>query len=83
MPRPVVPILPLPAAASRITSSSVWIGRISGQLSATTRFSGVIDTPCPSSRSISALSAHGSSTTPLPIIDSVPVTMPEGSRLSL
>ena len=42
MPRPVVPILPLPAAASRQPSRSRWTGRISGQLSATPKFSGVI-----------------------------------------
>ena len=83
MPRPVVPILPLPAAASRSTSSSPWSGRISGQLSAMAKFSGAIDTPCPSSRSTSAFKAQGSSTTPLPIRLSVPVTMPEGSSESL
>jgi hypothetical protein len=40
-------------------------------------------TPWPDSFSISALSAQGSSTTPLPITDGVPRTMPLGSSESL
>jgi hypothetical protein len=47
------------------------------------KLSALISTPCAVSFSISALSAQGSSTTPLPMIDSVPVTMPEGSSESL
>jgi hypothetical protein len=46
--------------------------------------SGVISTPCARSVSISASSAQGSSTTPLPITDSLPGrTMPEGSSEEL
>ena len=56
-----------PPRASR--SSSRCSDRISGALSATRRFSGVTATPCPCSFSISAISACGSSTTPLPMID--------------
>ncbi len=39
--------------------------------------------PCSRIPPTSALSAHGSSTTPLPITDGVPRTMPEGSSDSL
>ena len=45
--------------------------------------SGVTAMPWPAMRSTSAFSAHGSSTTPLPMIDGVPRTMPEGSSESL
>ena len=47
MPRPVVPILPSPAAASRIWSSSRCSGRISAAVSAMRRLSRPIDRPCP------------------------------------
>ena len=53
MPRPVVPILPAPAAASRMTSSSLCSGRISVAFSAMRRFCGLTATPCCRSRSIS------------------------------
>ena len=49
MPRPVVPILPAPAASSRRPSRSRWSGRISGQVSAMQQHSGVTSTPCPAS----------------------------------
>ena len=39
--------------------------------------------PAPAMRSTSAFSAHGSSTTPLPITDGVPRTMPDGSSDNL
>jgi hypothetical protein len=83
MPRPVVPILAEPAWASRARSSSPWTGRIRGVFSATMRVSGVTATPCPASLSISARSAQGSSTTPLPMTDSLPRTTPEGRSESL
>ena len=83
MPRRVVPILPAPLASSRSESRSRWNGRISAQLSAIISVSGLIDTPCAVSFSTSALSAQGSSTTPLPITEGVPRTMPEGSSDSL
>jgi hypothetical protein len=47
MPRPVVPILALPAASSRSRSRSWCSGRISGVFSAIISVSGVIATPCP------------------------------------
>ncbi len=81
MPRPVVPILPpeVPdAAASRAWSSATWHGRTSGH-------AGEIDrrerssTPAPSSSRISAISAEGESTTPLPISTATPGrSTPEG-----
>ena len=85
MPRPVVPILvPLLAAASRARSSSPWMGRISGVFSAIISRSGVISTPWPRTVSISAIRCHGSSTTPLPMTESLPPrTTPEGSACSL
>jgi hypothetical protein len=43
----------------------------------------VIFTPCASIFSISLTSAHGSTTTPLPMIESLPCTTPEGSSASL
>ena len=45
--------------------------------------SGVTATPWPRRVSISFSSAQGSTTTPLPMTDSLPRTRPEGSRLSL
>src|SRR3990170_1545800 len=83
MPRRVVPILPAPDASSRSASRSRWIGRISGQVSAIISTSGVTLTPWPATRSTSAFSAHGSSTTPLPITDGVPRTIPDGRSDSL
>ena len=84
MPRPVVPIAPLPEARSRITSSSWCSGRIKVTFSAMRKLSGETATPCPRSRSISSSSAFGSSTTPLPMTDSLPCrTTPEGSSDSL
>jgi len=54
-----------------------------GAFSAISRLSGEMAMPC-ASPSISASRAQGSTTTPLPITDSLPGrTMPEGSRLSL
>jgi hypothetical protein len=84
MPRPVVPIFATVVCASRPRSSSPWIGRIRLAFSASIRFSGVISTPCPRSFSISATRCQGSTTTPLPITDSLPPrTIPEGSSDSL
>ena len=45
--------------------------------------SGVTSTPCSRIRSTSALSAHGSSTTPLPMTDGVPRTMPARKQREL
>ena len=60
------------------------MGRISGTFSATSRLSGVTATPIWPIRSISATSAQGSSTTPLPMTLSLPGrTTPEGSSESL
>ena len=54
------------------------------QVSAMARMSGETETPCALSFSTSALSAQGSSTTPLPITLSLPPrTIPEGSSDSL
>src|SRR5882724_4385021 len=84
MPRPVVPIRPAPRASSRSRSSWPCSGRISGAFSATIRLSGEMATPWPRTVSISRNSAQGSTTTPLPMMPSLPGrTTPEGSRLSL
>ncbi len=84
MPRPVVPILATEFWFSRARSNSPWNGRISGVFSAIIRLSGVTVTPCPPSFSISASSAQGSSTTPLPMTDSLPPrTIPLGNSDSL
>ncbi len=83
MPRPVVPILAAPAAASRAPSRSRCTGRIREALSARIRISGVISTPCPVIFSISDSSAQGSTTTPFPMTDGLPCTTPEGSSESL
>jgi hypothetical protein len=57
---------------------------MSGAFSAMRRLSRPTATPCARSVSISAASAHGSMTTPLPISDSLPGrTMPDGSSDSL
>ena len=84
MPRPVVPMRALPLAASRAWSSSGCKGRIRQAFSAMQKVSGVTSTPIGRIASISSSRAQGSTTTPLPIIDSLPGrTTPEGSRLSL
>src|SRR5579871_1427102 len=84
MPRPVVPMLASPRALSRSRSSAPCSGRISAAFSASSRLAGVTSTPCLRSASISAISAQGSTTTPLPMTESLPLrTTPEGSRLSL
>ena len=84
MPRPVVPMAPLPEARSRATSSSWCSDRISGVFSAIRKFSGVTVTPCFLSWAISSNSARGSSTTPLPMTESLPGrTTPDGNSDSL
>ena len=83
MPRPVVPIRVAAFDCSRALSSSRCSERISVVFSAMRRFSGVTVTPCAASRSISSIKAWGSSTTPLPITDSLPRTTPDGSSDSL
>jgi len=84
MPRPVVPIFATVVWLSRARSSSPWIGRISGVFSAIINVSGVISTPCPRTVAISSTRCQGSSTTPLPITESLPGrTTPEGSACSL
>src|SRR6185312_9857407 len=82
MPRPVVPIALLPAAASRALSTAMWYGMISG-------VAGLIltrertSTPFASSSATSLISASGESTTPLPIRHSASSRrMPEGIRCS-
>jgi len=74
------------ARAGRILAQPIEVamdGRINGQVSAMRRISGVTSTPCSRMRSTSALSAQGSSTTPLPMTEGVPRTIPLGSRESL
>src|SRR6516165_10864268 len=84
MPRPVVPIFWSPRRPSRARSSAPCDGRISAALSANRKFCGEMSSPFSRIVSISATSAQGSTTTPLPMIDSLPRrTTPEGSRLSL
>ena len=84
MPRPVVPSLAPPRASSRAWSSSRWIGRIRQTFSAIVSASGLTPTPFATMVSISSSSAQGSTTTPLPITESLPPrTTPDGSRLSL
>src|SRR5579885_1896790 len=84
MPRPVVPIASLPRACSRSRSSAPCSGRIRAAFSASRRLSGVTVMPSLPRASISASSAQGSTTTPLPMIESLPGrTTPEGRRLSL
>ena len=73
-----------PRRSSRARSSAPCDGRISAALSASFRFCGLTSTPFARIASISSSSAHGSTTTPLPMIDSLPGrTTPDGSRLSL
>jgi hypothetical protein len=84
MPRLVVPIFSAEFEVSRKWSSSRCSGRIRVALSAMRRFSGLIATPCVRSRAISSTRCQGSTTTPLPITESLPGrTMPEGSSESL
>jgi hypothetical protein len=84
MPRPVVPSLrPGSRCSSLKRSNSPCSGRISATFSATRSTSGVMVTPWPRTVSISLSNAHGSTTTPLPMIDSLPRTTPEGSSDSL
>src|SRR5712671_1253602 len=84
MPRPVVPIRLSLSRSSRARSSAPCEGRIRAALSASLRFRGEMSSPFSRIVSISARSAQGSTTTPLPMIDSLPGrTTPEGSRLSL
>src|SRR5712671_7868358 len=84
MPRPVVPICLAPRRSSRVRSSAPCDGRINAALSATRSVSGEIVSPFSRMISISAMRAQGSTTTPLPMIDSLPGrTTPEGNRLSL
>jgi hypothetical protein len=74
------------ALARRVLAQPVEIAvdrRIKGQVSATRSTSGSTLTPWPRSRSTSSRRAQGSSTTPLPMIDRVPVTMPLGSSDNL
>jgi len=71
-------------AVSLSSSSSRCSGRMSVAFSASTRFSGVIATPCWRRRSISSRNAHGFTTTPLPMTASLPGrTTPDGSSDSL
>ena len=83
MPRPVVPILRSPRAASRARSSAGCIGRISVAFSAMRSDAGVTSMPCARTFSISASSASGSTTTPLPMMPILPRTRPDGSSDSL
>src|SRR4051812_24492927 len=84
MPRPVVPIRRAPRRSSRARSSAPCDGRISAALSARRSVAGEIASPLSRIVSISASNAQGSTTTPLPMIDSLPGrTTPDGSRLSL
>ena len=82
MPRPVVPILVSPIAASRAWSSATWIGSTSGQageILSRERTS----TPAASSSPISCSSAAGDSTTPLPTKMATPGrSTPDGMRRS-
>src|SRR4051794_1047232 len=83
MPRRVVPICRAPRRSSRARSSAPCDGRISAALSARRKVSGEIASPLPRIVSISASSAQGSTTTPLPMIDSLPGrTTPDGNKLS-
>ena len=82
MPREVVPILRSPRRASLSRSSSRWYGRIRCALSLITSRAPMW-MPAFSISSISANSACGSTTTPLPITQVMPSwRMPDGSRRS-
>src|SRR5579885_2327316 len=84
MPRLVVPMRVAAPSASRSASSSRCSGRISVAFSAIRSLSGVTLIPCLSSCAISSSSACGSTTTPLPMTESLPSrTTPEGRSESL
>ena len=84
MPRPVVPIRMPELEVSRERSSSRWTGRIRAAVSASIRFCGLMETPCAFKCSISSTSAQGSTTTPLPMMASLPGrTTPDGSSDNL
>ena len=81
MPRPVVPILCAAWASRAMSSVAVQRqdqGGVVGQHQQVGR-----DHALGATRSISASRAQGSTTTPLPITDSLPCTTPEGSSDSL
>src|SRR3954471_990255 len=83
MPRPVVPILRSPLDASRARSSAEWYGRMTGHASEMESRATTPRTPAASSSSISATSACGETTTPLPMKQStLPRRMPDGIRCS-
>ena len=80
----VVPILPFPAASSLISSISLWNGKIKFADSDIIKLLISTLTPLDLISSISSSKAHGSTTTPLPIIDILFfLTIPEGNSLSL
>ena len=84
MPRRVVPILMVPGTSSRQPSRSRCSGRISTAWLAILRFSGVTLTPWPDTFFTSSRKCQGSTTTPLPMIESLPLrTTPDGSSASL
>ena len=84
MPRLVVPMRVVELSASRTASSSRCSGRIKGAFSAMRRLSGVTATPCFLSWAISSINACGSTTTPLPMMESLPPrTTPDGSSDNL
>ena len=84
IPRLVVPIFPLPAASSLISSISLWKGRIRLADSEIIKLSTSTTTPLDLISSISSNKAHGSITTPLPIMEILFfLTIPEGNNLNL
>ena len=84
IPRLVVPIFPLPAASSLISSISLWKGRIRFADSEIIKLSTSTTTPLDLISSISSNKAQGSTTTPLPMIEILFfLTMPDGSNLNL
>jgi len=84
IPRLVVPILLFPAASSLISSISLWKGKIKFADSEIIKLFTFTSTPLDFISSISSNKAHGSTTTPLPIIDILPfLTIPDGNNLNL
>ena len=85
MPRLVVPIFTASTFAdSRWASSSRCSARISVTFSAIFRLLGETSMPWPASLAISSTKCCGSSTTPLPMIESFPGrTMPDGQQREL
>ena len=85
MPRPVVPMRALPERRSRAAGRGR--GGAAGSAARSrrcSRLSRLTSTPWPRSASISASSAQGSSTTPLPMTDSLPGrTTPRGQQAEL